>query len=185
MYFSEVWYARTYDVENSQGVKPRRKYQGGFTLLELVVIIIILGVLAYFAIPLFFSQSQNAEQASFNYELQSINTANVLYSINQLASGQTITAHNPFDDINISNYAGTFSDVEPANCPPGFWAYQSGDAALNGNWAVLIYRPIATVPSQDAYTWDGVQWIIYTEVTTTSSGNVNGLTLQPYSTVQW
>ena len=162
------------------------RHQKGFTLLELVVIIIILGVLAAFAIPFFISQSQNAEKASFKYALQSINTANTLYSMNQLASGQTITAHNPFDDITISNYAGAFGDVEPTNCPPGFWAYQSGDATLNGNWAVIVYRTISSVPPNDAYTWDGAQWIIYTEnITTDSNGNAIGLNLLPYSPGQW
>lgn len=162
-----------------------RKHQEGFTLLELVIIIIIIGVLAYFAIPLFINQSKNAEEANFNYSLQSINTANDLYSMGQLASGQTITAHNPFDDMTITNYAGAFGDVEPANCPPGYWAYQSGDASLNGSWAVIVYRPIATLTQ--AFSWDGFQWIIYEEdVVPDSSDNLIGLSLTEYPPLhQW
>jgi len=172
-------------MENSPGNSLMRKHQEGFTLLELIIIIIVLGVLAYFAIPLFLSQSKNAEEASFNYTLQSINTANDLYSMNQLASGQTITAHNPFDDIaTLSNYAGTFSDVESTNCPAGYWAYQSGDAT-NGNWAVIVYRPIATLTQ--AFSYDGIQWIIYVEnIVPDSSGKTIGLSLTEYPPLhQW
>jgi len=186
MYLSAVLYARTNDAENSQGSSLMRNHQEGFTLLELVLIIVIIAVLAVFAIPLYISLSKNAEQSSVQYEIQSLSSALNIYSTNQLVNGLPITVHNPFNDMNtLSNYAGSFGDVESTNCPPGYWAYQSGDAGLNGNWVVVVYRPISTLAQ--AFSYDGIQWIIYqVEVVQDSSGTAIGLTLIEYPPLhQW
>lgn len=156
-----------------------KKQQEGFTLLELVMIIIVISVLGAVAIPRFISLSKDAERTSFEYEAQSLSSALNIYSMKQLASSQPITAHNPFDDVSVSNYAGAFGDVDGTNCPPGYWAYQSGDASLNGNWAVVVYRAKSSLTQ--AFSWGGIQWIIYTvDVVTDTSGKAITLTLTEY-----
>jgi prepilin-type N-terminal cleavage/methylation domain-containing protein len=156
-----------------------KKNQKGFTLLELVLTIIIISVLAAVAIPHFFSWSKEAERASFEYQRASLSTALNICSAKQLADGQPVTAQNPFDGASVSNYAGAFPDVDGTNCPPGYWAYQGGDASLNGNWVVVVYRPKSTLTQ--AFSWGGMQWIIYTEdVMTDSSGKAIGLKLTEY-----
>jgi prepilin-type N-terminal cleavage/methylation domain-containing protein len=155
-----------------------RKHQKGFTLLELVMVIIVVGALAVYAIPLFISQSKDAERAVVESETGNISSALHIYSIKQLARSLTITAHNPFDDMTISNYAGSFGDVDGTNCPAGYWAYQSGNAA-NGNWAVIVYRAKSTLTQ--AFSWGGMQWIIYTvNVVTDTSGRAVDMKLTEY-----
>jgi prepilin-type N-terminal cleavage/methylation domain-containing protein len=155
------------------------KNQKGFTLLELVLTIIIISVLAAVAIPHFLSWSKEAERASFEYQRASLSTALNIYSAKELADGQLVTAHNPFDGASVSNYAGAFPDVDGTNCPAGYWAYQSGSASLNGNWVVVAYRPKSTLTQ--AFSWGGMQWILYTEdVVTDSSGKAIGLKLTEY-----
>lgn len=185
MYFSEVWCARTDDAENSQESSLMRKHQEGLTLLELVMIIIIIGSLALFAISRFIDLSKDAERAAVESEIKSLFSALDIYSMKQLVNRLPITAHNPFDDMDTSNYAGAFGDVDGTNCPAGYWAFQSGDAALNGSWAVIVYRTRSTLTQ--AFSWGGMQWIIFTEsVVTDSSGNAIGLTLTEYPPLhQW
>ena len=155
-----------------------RKHPKGFTLLELVLIIVILSVLGAFAVPLFISQSKDAERATVEYEIGNISSALHIYSIKQLARNLTITVHNPFDDMTTSNYAGSFADVDGTNCPAGYWAYQSGNAA-NGNWAIIVYRTRSTLTQ--AFSWGGMQWIIYTvDVVTDASGRAVGIKLTEY-----
>jgi prepilin-type N-terminal cleavage/methylation domain-containing protein len=151
-----------------------RSYQKGFTLFEVIVIIIIVGLLAAIAILKYISLTKATEQANVESVIGSLRSALGLYSANQIVSMQPITAHNPFDDLSVKppNYVGAFGDVDLSNCPSGSWAYQSGDPGLNGNWAVVCYRPIATLSS--AFTWGGVQWII---LVVNPVQNANGVTI--------
>jgi prepilin-type N-terminal cleavage/methylation domain-containing protein len=163
-----------------------RSYQKGFTLIEVIAIIIIVGLIGAIAIPKYISLTKAAEQGNVESVIGSLRSALALYSAKQIVSMLPITAHNPFDDLSNrpSNYAGDFGDVDLTNCPPGEWAYQIGNDA-NGNWPVVCYRPIATLTQ--AFTWGGVQWIILVvHEVTDANGTTIGLSLDDYSPAhQW
>lgn len=152
----------------------------GFSLTELVIVIVILGILAAVGIPAYVSMTKEAERGAVENVRNSVASALSLWNMKQLTSGLPVTAHNPFVDLAITpkNYAGAFSDVTLANCQPGQWAYQLGDPA-NSNWPVLCYRPKSRLTT--AFTWSGAQWIIYeVKSTTNASGQVVGLGLVEY-----
>lgn len=151
-----------------------KRDQKGFTLTEIIIIIIIVGLLGALAIPKYISFTKSAEHGSVDSVIGSLRSALNLYSAKQIVSNQPITAHNPFDDLSAKppNYAGAFGDVDLSNCPSGYWAYQSGDSGLNGNWAVVCYRPKATLTQ--AFGWGGVQWII---LVVNPVLNTNGVTI--------
>jgi len=148
--------------------------QKGFTFTEVIIIIIIVGLLGAVAMVTYISLTGGAEQGNVESVIGSLRSALNLYSAQQIVNGSPITAHNPFDDLANTppNYAGAFPDVDLSNCPPGEWAYQSGDPGLNGNWAVVCYRPNATLTQ--AFTWGGVQWII---LVVNPVQNANGVTI--------
>jgi prepilin-type N-terminal cleavage/methylation domain-containing protein len=149
------------------------RYPKGFTLIELIVIIVIVGLLGATAIVKYTSMTADAERASVESVIGSLRSALSLYSAKQIVDMQPITAHNPFDDLSEKppNYVGTFGDVNSSNCQTGEWAYQSGDSS-NGNWPVVVYRPIATLVQ--AFNWDNKQWIV---LVVNEIKNVNGTTV--------
>jgi prepilin-type N-terminal cleavage/methylation domain-containing protein len=157
-----------------------RYHREGFTLVELVMTLIIIGVLVSFAIPRFISMSKEAERAVVEKEIPILIQALNIYSMKQLASNLPITPHNPFDDMEIiSNYAGAFPDIDGTNCPAGYWAYQIGDPLLNGGWSVLVYRTKSSLTQ--AFSWGGIQWIILVEsVVSDANGKAIGLALTEY-----
>lgn len=157
-----------------------RNNRKGFTLLELVFVIIFVGVLAAAAVARYVSLAKDAERAVVEHTIGTLSEALSIYSTQQLVSNQTITAQNPLTGLSyVSNYAGAFGDVDGTNCPAGYWAYQIGNASNNG-WVVVVYRPKATLTQ--ANTQSGIQWIIYiVNEVKDASGKTFGLGLSEYA----
>lgn len=65
------------------------KKQKGFTLIELVVVMVLLGILAAFAVPKFYDFSTQANIAALNGLAGALNSANVTAHGAALALGQT------------------------------------------------------------------------------------------------
>jgi len=59
--------------------KNSRKEEGGFTLVELIIVIIIIGILAALAIPQFVSSTRDAQEATLSGDLAVMRNAINLY----------------------------------------------------------------------------------------------------------
>jgi len=62
----------------------RRTNKGGFTLVEILIVVIILGILAAIVIPQFTSASQDARKNSLTSQLQTIRSQIELYKLQHL-----------------------------------------------------------------------------------------------------
>ena len=81
----------------------KHRGEAGFTLIELLVVVIIIGILAAIAIPVFLNQRNSARNASVQSDLRTIALeAESYYTVNQKypSGAETDPAHAP---VTISN----------------------------------------------------------------------------------
>lgn len=121
----------------------------GFTLIELLVVMIIIGILAAIAIPVFLNQRKKAVDSSMKSDLRSIaNQEETYYTDNQayLAVAAVTGTATIGDDVELSsnnqitvtlNTAGTAYCVLAENSGGSHnWVYVSSQGGLQGGATV-------------------------------------------------
>src|SRR5688572_30068329 len=117
----------------------RHRRQRGFTLVEILIVVIILGILAAIVIPQFTSASQDARKNSLTSQLQTLRSQIELYKLqhlDQLPSG--LVAATPVWDqlINKTNASGTTGTTTAY--PFGPYLQSAPTNPLNGKNAMLV-----------------------------------------------
>ena len=84
-----------------QKFRERSQGEGGFTLVELLVVMLILGLLAAIAIPSFFNQREKAKDADAKAAARTAQTAIETYATGNQGSYLGATAGTATDELNV------------------------------------------------------------------------------------
>ena len=102
--------------------------KNGFTLIELIMVMIILGVLAAVAIPRYMDTIDNAEIASEDAVISNIGVALENYGVHKLIdAGRAIWPDNPFDAL--KEKPQTYTDDGTNADMDNEWTFVDGDPA--------------------------------------------------------
>ena len=142
----------------------RNRFERGFTLIELVVVITILGILAAFAVPRFIALEGQARTAAINGLAGSLRSAAALAHGMWLASGSPASISMEGQTITISNgYPDAASIVNALADTTGFTSaatatantFTKTGASTPANCVAVYTAATALAPASTAVTTTG------------------------------
>tara|TARA_B100000029_G_C17450335_1_gene914778 strand:- start:1 stop:507 length:507 start_codon:yes stop_codon:yes gene_type:complete len=125
----------------------------GFTLIELIMVTIILGILAAVAVPRYLGTVSKAEEAAEDAVVNALRAAVENHSTQQyLDNGRYRYPQNPFDLVDVDGYVGVDGYYGEDQLSDGDWLYDNhnhDDATGYGSGTIYHKRRDNSV-----YAWD-------------------------------
>jgi general secretion pathway protein G len=104
--------------------RPTRKREQGFTLLELMIVMVVIGLLAAIAIPAYTTNIKHAREAVLKSDLHTLRTAIDSYTVDKQKAPQSL------DDLVQSGYI-KFMPVDPFTHRSDTWTPIQADTLMS------------------------------------------------------
>ena len=120
-----------------------KRIQGGFTLIELMIVVAIIGILAAIAIPLYANIQGRARVAKAQADVRTLVSAVSIYSAHMGTLPGALSALNSVATNGQGQTAGPFMASTPA--PPAGWSAYSYSSTAAGTFTISASRASSTV----------------------------------------
>ena len=141
-------------------VSTLRKRAGGFTLIELVVVITILGILAAFAVPRFVNMQANARASAIESLQGALRSSSALTHSMWMVSGQPGTVPVEGAVITMTNGYPNLTTIDDTLVDASGFAYDPltgvfvKSGATTGATCSVTYNPPAALGDPPSITFD-------------------------------
>jgi len=136
--------------------------KSGFTLVEFLIVVIILGILAAIVIPQFTNASTDARKSNLTSQLQTLRSQIQLYKLQHLDTvPDLVTNWNPF--LDASKQDGTLSNTATPTVPDATFTFGPYVPAP-------VVNPLTNSSTCAAAAAAGVGWVY-----NTTSGEIHGV----------
>ncbi len=107
-------------------IRGRRSSEGGFTLIELMIVMAIIAILATIAIPIYVRTLQRAKEATLREDLHTMRTAIDSYTVDKEKAPDTL------DDLVQAGYLKSIP-VDPITSSSETWITSMSDTMTDVN----------------------------------------------------